>query len=351
MISREQIAEIRLHLEGSQNPLFFFDNDVDGLCAFLILRRALGRGKGVPIKSFPDLKGQYLRKVEEINPDAVFVLDKAEVSEEFVDGVKKSGLPIIWIDHHETKTSNEIISQTFYYNSAPESEPVTYLAQKVFNRKEDLWLAMIGCIGDVYMPDFAEEFSRDFPELFNSKISAFDALHCTEIGKVVRMLNFGLMDTTTNVMNLIRYLFKAEGVYGILEENGYTRSFHKRYEKLNEFYKKQVEKAEADLSDSGVLFFSYSGGVSMSSEIANGIYFRHKDKLVVVAFKKPEKINISMRGKNALGITKKVLKKIGDGTGGGHPEATGATIPPDKWEEFKSEVRDEIGRLDNPVNP
>jgi len=83
MLTKTQLNEIRNHLEASQNPLFFFDNDVDGLCAFLILRRAINRGKGVAIKSFPDLKKQYLKKVDELNPDAIFILDKAELNKEF----------------------------------------------------------------------------------------------------------------------------------------------------------------------------------------------------------------------------------------------------------------------------
>jgi len=112
MLSQNQLQEIKEHLEASQNPLFFFDNDVDGLCAFLILRRAIGRGRGVAIKSFPDLKEQYLRKVEELMPDAIFILDKAELSKEFAEEVEQKGIPMIWIDHHKTNTPKEIIKLT-----------------------------------------------------------------------------------------------------------------------------------------------------------------------------------------------------------------------------------------------
>ena len=340
MLTPQQLTQIKQNIEASQNPLFFFDNDVDGLCSFLILRRAIGRGKGVAIKSFPDLKEQYLKKVEELNPDAVFILDKAELSKEFAEAVEQKGIPMTWIDHHETKTPKEIIEKTSYFNSHPSSEPTTYIAQKIFNRKEDLWLAVIGCIGDVYNPDFAEKFSEQYPELLPKNIEPFDALHSTEIGKLVRMLNFGLMDTITNVVTLTKYLFKANGPHDILEENQHTKQLHKRYTQLNEFYNKQVKKAESKFNkDYPVLFYTYSGNTSMSSEIANKLYHNHKDKLIIVAFKRPEKINVSIRGEHALETTKKLIANIEDATGGGHVEATGAMIPIDDFETFKENIK------------
>ena len=336
MIPLEQLTEIREKLESSQNPLFFFDNDVDGLCAFLILRRAIDRGKGIAIKSFPDLKSQYLAKVEELNPDIVFILDKAEVSKEFTIGVEEKGIPIVWIDHHKSKTAEELSDNISYYNSLPTAEPTTYIAQKIFERKEDLWLAMIGCIGDVYRPDFAKEFGKTSPELFNPKVSAFESYNTSEIGKLVRMLNFGLMDSTTNVINLIKYLCKAKNAYDLLEENKETKQFHKRYSQLNDFFKKQVVKAEEKFeASSPLLFYSYSGNTSMSSEISNALYYAHQDKTIIVAFKRPEKVNISIRGKKALEFTNKLVGNIEGATGGGHIEATGAMIPIDEFDKFK----------------
>jgi single-stranded DNA-specific DHH superfamily exonuclease len=339
MLSQNQLEEIRSHLEASQNPLFFYDNDVDGLCAFLILQRSIQRGKGIAIKSFPDLKEQYVKKVEELNPDAVFILDKAELSKEFAEQVEEKGIPIIWIDHHETKTDTEIINKTSYYTSYPSAEPTTYIAQKIFNRQEDLWLATIGCIGDVYMPDFAEKFSKSNPEILPENIDPFDALHSTELGKIIRMLNFGLMDTITNVVNLTKYLTKAIGPYDILEENNQTKQLHKRFKQLNDFYNKQIEKAENQLdTNSPILFFQYSGNTSMSSDIANRLYFNHKDKLVIVSFVRPEKANISIRGENALKTTKQLIQDIPEATGGGHENATGAMIPIEHYETFKEKI-------------
>ena len=340
MLTQTQLQEIKQHLEASQNPLFFFDNDVDGLCSFLILRRAIDRGKGIAIKSFPDLKEQYVKKVEELNPDAIFILDKAELSKEFADAIEEKGIPMTWIDHHETKTSKEIIAKTSYYTSYPSSEPTTYIAQKVFNKQEDMWLAIIGCIGDVYMPDFAEKFAEENPELISKNIDAFDALNSSEIGKIVRMLNFGLMDSITNVVKLVKYLFKATNAYDILEENQDTKQLHKRYTALNEFLNKQVEKAESLLDTSSpLIFFTYSGNTSMSAEISNKLYYKHPDKLIVVAFKRPEKVNISIRGDKALEVTKKAIENIEFATGGGHVNATGAMVPIGDFNKFKENIQ------------
>lgn len=103
MLSNKQVEELKQHLEKSQNPLFFFDNDLDGLCAFLLLRRYIGRGKGVAIKSFPELNPSYSKKIHELNPDYIFVLDKPKISPGFLDEVKSKDLPFVWIDHHNVE--------------------------------------------------------------------------------------------------------------------------------------------------------------------------------------------------------------------------------------------------------
>jgi single-stranded DNA-specific DHH superfamily exonuclease len=339
MLTPIQLQEIRDQLEISQNPLFFYDNDVDGLCSFLILRRALDRGKGVIIKSFPDLKEQYTKKVDELSPDLIVILDKADLSKEFAEFAEAKGIPILWIDHHKTNTPKETINKTSYYSSYPSAEPTSYIAQKTFNRPQDIWLGTVGSIGDVYMPDFAEQFAQENPDLLPSNTEAFTALQATTIGKIARKLNFGLMDTTTNVLKLIKYLFKATTPYDILEENSQTKQFHKRSNQLEEFFQKQVEKAESHFDkNSPILFFIYSGNTSMSSEISNRLAFNHPDKLIIVAFLRPEKANISVRGKDALKITEAATKDILGATGGGHEEATGAMVPITEFETFKSNI-------------
>ena len=84
MLKPSQLSELKELLEQSQNPIFFYDNDADGLCSFLLLRRFLGKGKGVAIRSYPKLSGSYAKKLKELNADRVFILDKPLISEELV---------------------------------------------------------------------------------------------------------------------------------------------------------------------------------------------------------------------------------------------------------------------------
>jgi len=85
MISNKNLTKIREILNKSSSPLFFFDNDTDGLTSYLLLRRFCNKGKGVVIKSYPDLNVSYIRKVTELNPDLIVILDKPLVSERFIN--------------------------------------------------------------------------------------------------------------------------------------------------------------------------------------------------------------------------------------------------------------------------
>jgi single-stranded DNA-specific DHH superfamily exonuclease len=191
----------------------------------------------------------------------------------------------------------------------------------------------------VYLPNFATEFSKENPDLLPENIDAFTALQATTMGKITRKLNFGLMDTTTNILRLIKYLYKATSPYDILEENNYTKQFHKRSNQLEEFLQKQIKKAQKQKNPNpNLIFFTYSGNTSMSSEIANHLSYKNPDKLIIVAFLRPEKANISIRGENALKITKKAIKNILGATGGGHENATGAMIPISDFDKFKKEI-------------
>lgn len=341
MLTETEIKAIRTHLEKAQNPLFFFDNDDDGLCSFLLLRRFIDRGKGIAIKSFPDLQASYARKIQELKPDYVFILDKPMVSEGFLKEAKEAGLPVVWIDHHDVPFPNlEQFPDVFYFNSMrnekPSSEPVTYWSYQVTKKKDDMWLALAGCIGDGYLPDFSEEAEKKYPDLWRHVDSAFEGLYRTGMGKIARILSFALKDRTSNVINMIKTMFKACPSDVLLESK--KNFILERFNQIDAKYEKLVEKAKLNAGKSKLIYFQYGGDLSISAEIANELSYLFSDKIIVVAYISGTKANLSLRGKGIRDITLKAIEGIENARGGGHQDATGAQMNVEDLPRFKDNI-------------
>jgi len=342
MLTSQQINEIREHLEKAQNPLFFFDNDNDGLCSFLLLRRFINRGKGVAVKGH-GLNLNGYRKIEELEPDYVFILDVPIVSKEFFDKLKQDNLPVVWIDHHNIdKPENEEVHHYNTYYNDKTNEPVAYLCYKITNRKEDDWIAVIGCISDCYFPDFYSEFEKKYPELSKKNIkSPYDLVYNSEIGRIARILDFSLKDRTTNVVKMLKFMMKAKGPMDVLEENFNTKQILKRYNEINSKYQKLIEKAREGVGEK-MIYFQYGGGLSLSGNLANQLIYEFPKKVIVVVYIKGELANISMRGSfvDVRDITLKSIAGLESATAGGHEHATGARMDIDDLEIFKKKFEE-----------
>jgi single-stranded DNA-specific DHH superfamily exonuclease len=345
MLNLNQIQEIREHLDNSRNPIFLFDNDPDGLCSFLLLQRFIGRGRGVAIKSIPNLDKSYFKKVEEFHADSIFVLDKPVISPEFIKLAEDAAIPLIHIDHHNVPSS----PIKYYYNTFYESgknEPVSYLCYKIANRPNDNWLCAIGCITDSFLPEFIEELSLEYPELFDFKYkTAYDILYRTRFGEICQIISFALRDKTSNVVHMMKFLMNASSASDILEENSKTKPILKRFNDLNEKYRRILKKADGCLKGN-YLIYSYSGDLSINQYVANELMYMHPHKIIMVIYSKGNLSNVSLRwDKDIRTPTVYAVSKIEGATGGGHENSTGARVPTDKLEDFKKILIQEIEKV------
>jgi len=343
MLTKKQILEVREHLEKAQNPIFFFDNDGDGLCSFLLLQRYLGRGKGVAMKSSA---GNYFKKVMELNADYIFILDKPVVSEEFFKEVRQVNLPVVWIDHHENSNIPNFVN---YYNpllnKEKTNEPVTELCYRITEREQDLWIAVVGCISDGTIPDFYFEFEKRYPDLVMSSENALEIYFKSPIGKIVKIFNSALKDRTTNVVNMLKFLMKAKTPYDVLEENSKNQTMHKKFNEIEGKFQRLLEKAGENVREK-ILFFQYGGDLSISSDLSNCLRYKFSDKFIVVIYASGEKVNISVRGKDVRELVLKAIEGLEGATGGGHKNAVGARVKAKDLEKFKekfSELVEERG--------
>jgi|TARA_Y100000310_G_scaffold328431_1_gene396557 single-stranded DNA-specific DHH superfamily exonuclease len=344
MLNNYQISQIKEHLNKAQNPLFFFDNDADGLCSFLLLQRFIGRGKGVAIKSFPELTVDYFRKVSELNADYIFILDKALVSEEFFEKAHQSNIPIVWIDHHDIDKVKIPEFVNYYnpiFNSTPlENKPTSYLCYQASGKKEDMWIAVAGCISDKFFPDFYSEFKKNYPDLSIDSENAFEMRYKSQIGKITNLFNFALMDRTTNVVNMTKFLMKVKTPYEVLEETNQNYTMHQRYNEVNSKYQRLLEKAKKIESSDKILFFKYGGDLSISSDLSNELTYLFPEKVVVVVYVSGIKASISVRGEKIREIVLKIIEGFEDASGGGHENAVGVKIKFEDLEEFKKRLEE-----------
>lgn len=353
MLTKKQILEIREHLEKAQNPIFYYDNDADGLCAFLLLRRFVGRGYGVAIKSYPDLNDDYLKKAEQLNVDYIFVLDKPLIAKEFVSGADSRQLPVVWIDHHNMDISEVAKDyskfKNFYlYNpmlnsgKSKSNEPTSYLAYKATDRKEDMWIALMGCIADHYMPDFASEFGKRYPEFWGKSVKEpFDVYYKTEIGRIALSLNYGLKDSISHVVELQNFLISCKSPSDVFLELEINKAFRDKYNDIRKKHTTLIKEAKE--SESGkVVYLIYGGDLSISADLSNKLSYLYPEKYIFVGFNKGAMTNISLRGEKIKAILEKILKKLPDATGGGHENAVGARIRTEDLEKFKELLEEGI---------
>lgn len=349
MLPKKKLAELRERLESAQHPVFYYDNDADGLCSFLLLRRWLGRGEGIAVRSYPELDERYAQKAVEKGADVAVVLDKPVVAFAFFHALERAGIAVVWIDHHVVQYDSQALpSSVSVYTSVSGryekkgGEPVSAIAFVVCARKEDAWIALMGCIADHYLPMFAKEFAKRYPEYWKKNVrKPFDAYYGTEIGAIARSLNFGLKDSAKNVERLQQHLLHCQSPADVLAETKENEHFREIVMALQRHADELLEKA-GRAREGRVIFFAYGGATSMSAELANALVYHYPQCRIAVVYVKGAVANISMRGKGVRGVLERLLHKFEHASGGGHEEAVGARIQSKDVERFGEQWKQEV---------
>ena len=340
MIDKKVFIEIKKLLDNSENPLFFFDDDCDGTCAYLILRKHKGYGYSVPVKGNPELNMDFYHKVKEYTPDLVFILDKPKLSQEFVDNIN---VPIIWIDHHPIQKVNGVkiyFNPLIYDNN--DTRSTTFWAYEII--KENMWVAMIGCIADFHIPNFSDEFVKKYPDLFSTKIKdPAQALFETKVGLLVKIISFNLKGKTTYVRKSLNSLVKIKDPYEILDRTSKEGQYlWDRYESINIVYSELLKKALNEKHDENFVIYTYSdNGLAVSSELSNELQYKFPNKYVIVGRVKENAVVLSVR--NKTNPVRDILLKAIEGLNasvGGHLHACGGSIPKDNFVLFIKRFKD-----------
>ena len=155
-----------------------------------------------------------------------------------------------------------------------------------------------------------------------------------------------MKDKITNVVRMLKFLISVRSPYEIFEENPKNYHMHKRFNFINNKYNLLLKKAiDKDRIDEKVLFFRYSGDMSISSELADELSYMLSEKLIVVAYVKDSFANISIRGNNARKFFEEVTKDFERVGGGGHDCSVGVRMNDKFLDDFESKLK-EIAKKD-----
>ncbi|MFC1741334.1 DHHA1 domain-containing protein [Nanoarchaeota archaeon] len=347
MLTKKQYSQILDELDNCKRPLFFFHDDSDGLCSFLLLYRYKLEGKGICVKSHPRVDSRFFKIVNEFEPDKIFLLDLAILDDEFIDEFRK--IPIVWIDHHGPAEPRGVK----YFNPRVENkDDNTCASQLCYNvikhiHPENVWIAAAGIVGDWQLTEATQEFSAKFPELLPPEVDRPEvALFDTPFAKLVKILNFTLKGRTQDVMKCVRILTRVESPYELLEgQTPRTRYLIKRYKQINTLYDQLLAFAMKKVSKSNVLVVTYTEDkMSFSGELSNELLYRYPNKVILVAREKSGEMKCSLRSGQDLNIRDALEKAFNgvEGYGGGHEHACGACINVEDFEKFVDQLKAEI---------
>lgn len=349
MLTEKEILELRDALRTSKRPIIFFDDDTDGLSSFLLFyhyaKNYAEDVRGIIVKSSPMLKDEiYSRRIEEYQPDKVFVLDKPMMHQDFIDKVK---VPIYWLDHHPMQSNTKV----HYFNPLrhkakgfdPDNRPTTYWAFKVVEEPKDLmWIAMVGCIGDWFIPEFYKEFIKEYPDLWDKKLKIRNpgtVLHETRQGMLCRIIQFNMKGTTKEIQDAIRVMKKVKNPYDIIDKRTPEGKFiYKHFEKVNTVYERI--KSKVKIGTEKVIVFIYDDSYVLTGDLSNEIQYYNPDKLIVISREKVDDMICSLRSEN-LNV-REILEKslIGiEGYGGGHDHACGCSVKKKDFDRFVENLK------------
>lgn len=340
MLTEKEILDARKLLQEAVNPLYLFDDDTDGLCSFLVLKKRFEKGIGIAIKTAPELDSSYLQKVNEIQPDLVVILDKPLVAREFLEGIN---VPIVWIDHHPAVNTKNV----YYFNprlhDKDDSKPTSYQCYLISG--EESWIALLGCIGDWYVPEFYETFLKKYPDLFKPTNDAGVVLYETRFGGLAKIFMFLLKGKTAEIRKNISVLLKIETPYEILDGlSSRGKYLMKRTEKPMKEYNELLEKAVKEAADDKFLIFVYpSTKNSYTGELSNELFYRFPERFIIVGREKSGEIKMSLRCRKLKlpGIIEKALVGV-KGYGGGHDQASGGCVSQEDFERFIKNIKEDV---------
>jgi len=335
-------AKLREELESVAHPMYFFHDDADGVASFLILYKFVKEGVGVPVKTQPVIDLKFAPKVRDYEPDKLFILDIANVNQDFLDEVR---MPVIWVDHHEPQDRTKVKIFNPRVKHPKMYIPATYLCWKAV--KDFDWIMIVGCLGDAYLPPEAKQFAKDHPELITEKEASDVGLarYESKIGKLINVFSFIIKGKVEDAKKCVKVLTKINSPEEILNQTTPEGKFiWTYYEKVNAKYLELWSHVSHMKPRDKAIVFTYTlSTYSFTGNLADDLQYKHPHTLIVIGRDASDEVRGSLRYDKG-GLPKMVQEALKGiyGYGGGHDQACGFTVKKDDFNQFVENLKSQL---------
>lgn len=338
-------ARIRKVLEAEKSVLVYHA-DADGMCSAALVLRKFQKPQKFDVipREGPAIDDTFIDELAFDKPKSILSLD-LPVDQEWKKMKKlKQELKhaeIVVIDHHVPDKNlnplgilhiNPMFAQDIYI---PTSNLVYGILQKLYGGMEEhVWIAAMGIIADYGFRECKktlEACKKLYPRLLEKEPPE------SRLAEGGELLEAAITVRGVKAANrVLSMLAKASG-YEEFAKSAQLRKWKETVDaevaRLMKDFSKEKEEHKPNL-----VIYELKTKLNITSTISNALAKKYPNKIIIVAKRQPDFMNISMRHGSA-GVSMRNLAKLaskGIGSGGGHPTAAGAAIT--DWEKFRKRV-------------
>lgn len=335
----EKVIRFLKALKPTDGVVVIFNNDVDGMASCAIVKRylsSLGIDPYIISQPMPPDRN-LLRRVQTGAPNKVILLDMAIDQQPQLVGRMKAFADVLIIDHHiisNNLNSSSVVHYNPRFRNPKVYQSTTYLAYKVISRLADisdmLWVAATGAVAD-YELRWSEDVMKEAQKKWEP----------ATFHRLAAMLESARVAHAKSCEQIVDVILNSKGPEQILQ----SEDFVKAYTGIQAEIDSTLADAVANAEKAGdVIFYNIRAKYNIKSVVSTKLSEKWPDNLVVIweREKGGKTVSASVRNQNKNINANKVLRQAAAGikgtSAGGHEAAGGATMPAERWEEFKQRL-------------
>lgn len=336
-------------IKSGDRVVVAYGHDNDSICSAVVIYRLLKNFNGIEPELFSTkdnfaLRDEDVDEISKMEPTHIITVDIAHTnySEHVTDFL--ASVKTMVIDHHQPEKIAGVLTCNPRTYDKEIYMPVSYIVYKIYEKMGDpsdvSWIAAIGVLSDHAVSiagDLFEKVSKLHPRLMGkTRLKEEDLFSYSLLGTLAKIFDSArVVEGRMGSVLAARTLTKARSFdYIIKADSGDAAKLMAWSEIVRKEFKRLVTdfNKKRRIVKGNIIFYEIPSKLFIKSSLSGYLAQFYKDKVLVIAQKIGETLDVSFRrGEDVKVDLNKLAKKsiagIPDAVGGGHQAASGARIP------------------------